>query len=155
MLLDSESSSLPKFEGLCTDLAKTQNNSSTQIISPSITSEASTSFFSLSQHYSHSQHPLSTPLHLAALCDHDLTSRQNLSEVAIMSAEAQRHNIDAGHREAQLLWRAWRTIHQMVRDRGYELLDEEIDISFEDFKHKFGEGGHVRYLASHLPTSTR
>jgi DNA-directed RNA polymerase I, II, and III subunit RPABC1 len=61
-----------------------------------------------------------------------------------MSAEAQRQNIDAGHREAQLLWRAWRTVHQMVRDRGYNMLDEEVEISFEDFKSKFGEAGHVR-----------
>jgi len=61
-----------------------------------------------------------------------------------MSADRERHNMDAGHREAQMLWRAWRTAHQMIRDRGYNMLDEEVNISFDDFQNKFGEGGHVR-----------
>ena len=41
---------------------------------------------------------------------------------------------EAGEREAGRLWRAWRTVHEMVQDRGYELSDEEVKISFDDFK---------------------
>lgn len=44
---------------------------------------------------------------------------------------------DAGQKDAVRLWRAWRTVHEMVRDRGYELADEEVDMNFEDFKDKF------------------
>ncbi|PMD23442.1 RPB5 subunit of DNA-directed RNA polymerase, partial [Hyaloscypha hepaticicola] len=47
-------------------------------------------------------------------------------------------------REAARLWRAWRTVHEMVQDRGYELSEEEVKISLEDFIEKFrddGEGG--------------
>jgi DNA-directed RNA polymerase I, II, and III subunit RPABC1 len=51
---------------------------------------------------------------------------------------------EAGEREAARLWRAWRTVHEMVQDRGYELSEEEVKISLEDFIEKFrddGEGG--------------
>ncbi|EKD19767.1 hypothetical protein LZ554_001911 [Drepanopeziza brunnea f. sp. 'monogermtubi'] len=41
---------------------------------------------------------------------------------------------EAGDREAARLWRAWRTVHEMVADRGYELSEEEVKISFADFK---------------------
>jgi len=44
---------------------------------------------------------------------------------------------EAGEREAAKLWRAWRTVHEMVQDRGYELSDEEVKISLDDFKNKF------------------
>lgn len=44
---------------------------------------------------------------------------------------------EAGDREAARLWRAWRTIHEMVADRGYELSEEEVKISFEDFKSQY------------------
>lgn len=44
---------------------------------------------------------------------------------------------EAGERESAKLWRAWRTVHEMVQDRGYELADQEVKISFEDFKDKF------------------
>jgi len=44
---------------------------------------------------------------------------------------------EAGEREAAKLWRAWRTVHEMVQDRGYELSDEEVKISLQDFKQKF------------------
>ncbi|CZR66998.1 probable DNA-directed RNA polymerases I [Phialocephala subalpina] len=44
---------------------------------------------------------------------------------------------EAGERESAKLWRAWRTVHEMVQDRGYELSEEEVKISFEDFKNKF------------------
>ncbi|KAF8850783.1 RPB5 subunit of DNA-directed RNA polymerase [Acephala macrosclerotiorum] len=44
---------------------------------------------------------------------------------------------EAGERESAKLWRAWRTVHEMVQDRGYELSEAEVKISFEDFKDKF------------------
>jgi DNA-directed RNA polymerase I, II, and III subunit RPABC1 len=50
---------------------------------------------------------------------------------------------EAGEREAAKLWRAWRTVHEMVQDRGYELSDEEVKISLEDFKYKFSQDGAV------------
>jgi len=53
---------------------------------------------------------------------------------------------EAGERESARLWRAWRTVHEMVQDRGYELSEEEVKISFEDFKNKFtSDDGSVRY----------
>lgn len=57
---------------------------------------------------------------------------------------------EAGEREAAKLWRAWRTVHEMVQDRGYQLTDDEVKISFEDFKEKFSNGdGNILY-APHL-----
>ncbi|KAI9833778.1 MAG: hypothetical protein M1819_003511 [Sarea resinae] len=41
-------------------------------------------------------------------------------------------------RELTRLWRAWRTIHEMVQDRGYELADEEVRISLDDFRREYG-----------------
>ncbi len=52
---------------------------------------------------------------------------------------------EAGEREAAKLWRAWRTVHEMVQDRGYELTEEEVKISFDDFKTKFtSDDGSIR-----------
>ena len=53
---------------------------------------------------------------------------------------------EAGEREAARLWRAWRTVHEMVQDRGYELSDEEVKITLDEFKSKFGGAdGSVEY----------
>jgi DNA-directed RNA polymerase I, II, and III subunit RPABC1 len=57
-----------------------------------------------------------------------------------MSSQEEQRKVkerEAGEREAARLWRAWRTVHEMVQDRGYELTDEEVKISLEDFKDKF------------------
>lgn len=52
---------------------------------------------------------------------------------------------EAGERETARLWRAWRTVHEMVQDRGYELSDEEVKISFDDFKSQYtGSDGGVK-----------
>ncbi len=48
---------------------------------------------------------------------------------------------EAGEREAARLWRAWRTVHEMVQDRGYELTEEEVRISFDSFKRTFASDG--------------
>jgi DNA-directed RNA polymerases I, II, and III subunit RPABC1 len=64
---------------------------------------------------------------------------------------------EAGERESARLWRAWRTVHEMVQDRGYELADEEVKISFDDFKNKFtGPDGGIEYAptSSPLPISS-
>lgn len=37
-------------------------------------------------------------------------------------------------RETSRLWRAWRTIHEMVQDRGYELAEDEVKISLDRFR---------------------
>jgi hypothetical protein len=56
---------------------------------------------------------------------------------------------EAGERETARLWRAWRTVHEMVQDRGYELSDEEVKITLEDFKNGFGAGdGSVEYVSA-------
>ncbi|KAI5810490.1 RNA polymerase [Pyronema omphalodes] len=49
-------------------------------------------------------------------------------------------------REASRVWRAWRTVHEMVADRGYEISEEEYSISLSEFQAKFcdGEGRPMR-----------
>jgi DNA-directed RNA polymerase I, II, and III subunit RPABC1 len=41
---------------------------------------------------------------------------------------------EAGDRDTARLWRAWRTIHEMIQDRGYTLSEDEVKISLEMFK---------------------
>lgn len=57
--------------------------------------------------------------------------------MSLADDEKQKRLREAGEKEAAKLWRAWRTVHEMVQDRGYELSDEEVKISFDDFKYKF------------------
>ncbi|QEU58300.1 Rpb5 [Kluyveromyces lactis] len=40
-------------------------------------------------------------------------------------------------RNISRLWRAFKTVKEMVRDRGYFITQEEIDLSLEDFKAKY------------------
>lgn len=55
-----------------------------------------------------------------------------------------RKQLEAGERESARLWRAWRTVHEMVQDRGYELSEEEVKISLQDFKNKYtGDDGTI------------
>ncbi|EON96571.1 putative dna-directed rna polymerases ii 24 kda polypeptide protein [Phaeoacremonium minimum UCRPA7] len=46
-------------------------------------------------------------------------------------------NRDANARETLKFWRSWRTVHEMVQDRGYELTEEEVKISLDQFKAEF------------------
>ncbi|KAL4914903.1 RNA polymerase [Aspergillus aurantiobrunneus] len=39
--------------------------------------------------------------------------------------------------ETRRVWRAWRTVFEMLRDRGYEVTDEEVRISLDSFKEKY------------------
>ncbi|KAI1386307.1 RPB5 subunit of DNA-directed RNA polymerase [Hypoxylon trugodes] len=43
-------------------------------------------------------------------------------------------NNEANDKIAVKTWRAWRTIHEMVQDRGYELSESEVNIPLESFK---------------------
>ncbi|KAI9825693.1 MAG: DNA-directed RNA polymerases II 24 kDa polypeptide (RNA polymerase II subunit 5) [Thelocarpon impressellum] len=54
-------------------------------------------------------------------------------------AQAAKEAADA-EREMARLWRAWRTVHEMVQDRGYELSEEEVRITLDEFKIKYGSG---------------
>ncbi|PBP26051.1 RNA polymerase subunit [Diplocarpon rosae] len=56
------------------------------------------------------------------------------------SEDRMRKQREAGERESARMWRAWRTVHEMVQDRGYELSEEEVKISFEDFKRQYTLG---------------
>ncbi|KAL5348401.1 hypothetical protein V498_10155 [Pseudogymnoascus sp. VKM F-4517 (FW-2822)] len=58
-----------------------------------------------------------------------------------MADEDQQKARDIADREVARLWRAWRTVHQMVSDRGYELNEEELSISLDEFKHRFTNDG--------------
>ncbi|AMD22867.1 HHR098Wp [Eremothecium sinecaudum] len=40
-------------------------------------------------------------------------------------------------RNVSRLWRAFRTVKEMVRDRGYFITQEEIDLSLDDFRVKY------------------
>ncbi|KAL3421172.1 RNA polymerase Rpb5 domain-containing protein [Phlyctema vagabunda] len=48
---------------------------------------------------------------------------------------------EAGEKETTRLWRVWRTAHEMVQDRGYQLAEEEVKITLDEFKQKFGGDG--------------
>ncbi|ODV64274.1 DNA-directed RNA polymerase core subunit RPB5 [Ascoidea rubescens DSM 1968] len=42
--------------------------------------------------------------------------------------------MDETEREASRLWRVYKTVKEMVRDRGYNISREEIEISLDEFK---------------------
>ena len=44
--------------------------------------------------------------------------------------------------EGRMLWRIRRTAYQMVRDRGYIVPAEELDMNLEEFLKVFGENPH-------------
>ncbi|CEI40263.1 hypothetical protein FVEN_g1804 [Fusarium venenatum] len=44
---------------------------------------------------------------------------------------------DAKSKEVVRLWRAWRTVHEMVADREYELAEEEVKISLDRFRDEY------------------
>ncbi|KAI0815803.1 RNA polymerase [Xylaria sp. FL0064] len=57
---------------------------------------------------------------------------------------SQNPNAESNERSIVKAWRAWRTAHEMVQDRGYELLEEEVKISLDAFRLKFtGPDGTV------------
>ncbi|KFA61921.1 hypothetical protein S40285_02808 [Stachybotrys chlorohalonatus IBT 40285] len=46
---------------------------------------------------------------------------------------------DARFKETVRLWRAWKTIHEMMADREYELADTEVNISLDRFRREYCE----------------
>ncbi|KAH7328314.1 RNA polymerase [Stachybotrys elegans] len=46
---------------------------------------------------------------------------------------------DAKSKEVVRLWRAWKTVHEMVADREYELAEDEIKISLDRFRAEYCE----------------
>lgn len=46
---------------------------------------------------------------------------------------------DETSREVSRLWRILRTVRQMCADRGYELSEEEVNISLEDFRSQYAD----------------
>lgn len=60
--------------------------------------------------------------------------------------ERQKKAREAGEKEVTRLWRVWRTAHEMVQDRGYQLSEEEVGITLEGFRNMFSDGeGNVVY----------
>jgi len=53
---------------------------------------------------------------------------------------------DSEIREVSRLYRAWKTVHEMVADRGYDLTEEELNISLDDFRIQYcdSDGRPVR-----------
>ncbi|KAI9754783.1 MAG: DNA-directed RNA polymerases II 24 kDa polypeptide (RNA polymerase II subunit 5) [Lichina confinis] len=43
-------------------------------------------------------------------------------------------------RQVVRLWRIWRTVHEMVADRGYEVSEEEIHLPLDQFKAEYTSG---------------
>ncbi|KAJ8128862.1 hypothetical protein O1611_g4773 [Lasiodiplodia mahajangana] len=52
-------------------------------------------------------------------------------------ADADNINSEANERNIVKAWRAWRTAHEMVQDRGYELAEEEVKISLDAFRTQY------------------
>ncbi|PWN22341.1 putative 25 kd subunit of DNA-directed RNA polymerases I, II and III [Microstroma glucosiphilum] len=46
-------------------------------------------------------------------------------------------------RDISRLWRVNKTIHELVRDRGFLVADHEIEVSLDDFKAEFAANGTV------------
>jgi len=46
------------------------------------------------------------------------------------------------------LWKVNRTIHELIRDRGYAVANEEITMNLDQFKHAYGRAGTVVDRAS-------
>ncbi|KAL8841872.1 MAG: hypothetical protein Q9170_000745 [Blastenia crenularia] len=74
-----------------------------------------------------------------------------------MAEEYSKASQDA-EKEVTRLWRAWRTVKEMCADRGYELSEDEVRISLEEFQLSFTDtsGGPDRKKMnfSARPTTT-
>ncbi|OAL68965.1 hypothetical protein A7D00_6942 [Trichophyton violaceum] len=46
---------------------------------------------------------------------------------------------DEADREMTRLWRTWRTVFELLLDRGYEVTEEEVKISLSDFKQRYSD----------------
>ncbi|KAF1816386.1 RPB5 subunit of DNA-directed RNA polymerase [Eremomyces bilateralis CBS 781.70] len=44
-----------------------------------------------------------------------------------------------GSKDLVKMWRIYKTVKELCRDRGYEVTDEEIEISLDDFRAQYGD----------------
>lgn len=44
-------------------------------------------------------------------------------------------------------YRVWKTVHQLVHDRGYEMAQEELEISLEQFRTQYCAAGNIDKVA--------
>lgn len=44
-------------------------------------------------------------------------------------------------------YRVWKTVHQLVHDRGYEMAQEELDISIDEFRAQYCSSGAIDKVA--------
>ncbi|KAL4934289.1 DNA-directed RNA polymerase core subunit RPB5 [Aspergillus undulatus] len=51
--------------------------------------------------------------------------------------EEYNYSVDDADRETIRVWRTWRTVFEMLQDRGYEVTEEEVKIELEEFKSKY------------------
>ncbi|KAJ2719435.1 DNA-directed RNA polymerases II 24 kDa polypeptide (RNA polymerase II subunit 5) [Coemansia sp. Benny D115] len=51
--------------------------------------------------------------------------------------------MDSDSREITRMWRVYRTIHQMCRDRNYLVASSDLDRTLEDFRNQFAPSGKV------------
>jgi DNA-directed RNA polymerase I, II, and III subunit RPABC1 len=49
------------------------------------------------------------------------------------------------NKEVSRLWRVYKTIHEMVSDRGYLVSKSELEMPLDQFKDQYGSGGQVEY----------
>ncbi|KAK8106221.1 uncharacterized protein PG998_003314 [Apiospora kogelbergensis] len=52
-------------------------------------------------------------------------------------ADQEDANREANERSIVRTWRAWRTVHEMAADRGYELTQEEVNLPLERFRERY------------------
>ncbi|CEQ42371.1 SPOSA6832_04182 [Sporobolomyces salmonicolor] len=62
---------------------------------------------------------------------------------------------DDAERETARLFRVSRTIHELVRDRGYLISDEEIKMSLDEFKRQYAGGSNALECVSKLLSTSR
>jgi hypothetical protein len=53
------------------------------------------------------------------------------------------------------LWRVRKTLAQMLSDRDYVVLDEDMNMSFDEFKQKFFVGAGIRYAPDSLESRSQ
>jgi hypothetical protein len=53
--------------------------------------------------------------------------------------------------DSAALWKVNRTIHELVKDRGYQVADEEINMSLADFKAQYANNGGTVEWAAPMP----
>lgn len=47
--------------------------------------------------------------------------------------------------EVSRLWRVYRTVHEMVSDRGYLVSKAELELPFEEFSETYSTAGIIEY----------